>query len=120
VSSLGQEDVAVSLRGVVEAEPFGSGVEESTSSGSLTLLEEWEVPMGRQAQLDEIAVEAAANGEVDVRFGGRQYGPYSGATSATIPFDGATLVELTSVRVYHRSTDGNATTSKAQLTGRLF
>lgn len=120
VSSLGQEDVAVSLRGVVEGEPFGGGVEESTSSGNLTLLEEWEVPMGRQAQLDEIAVEAGSNGEVDVRFGGQQYGPYSGKSSATIPFDGATLTELASVRVYHRSTDGNATTSKAQLTGRLF
>jgi len=120
VSSLGQEDVAVSLRGVVEGEPFGGGVEESTSAADLQLLEEWEVPMGRQAQLGEIGVEAESNGEVDVRFGGRQFGPYRGATSATIPFDGATLVELASVRVYHRSTDGNATTTKAQLTGRLF
>lgn len=120
VSSLGQEDVAVSLRGVVEGEPFGGGVEESTSAADLQLLEEWEVPMGRQAQLDEIAVEAESNGVVDIRFGGRQFGPYSGATSATIPFDGATLVELARVKIYHRSTDGNATTSKAQLTGRLF
>lgn len=120
VSSLGQEDVAVSLRGVVEGEPFGGGTEAETSSADLTLLEEWGVPMGRQAALDEIAVEAESNGEVDVRFGGQQYGPYAGATAATIPFDGATLTELASVRIYHRSTDGNATTTKAQLTGRLF
>jgi hypothetical protein len=120
VASLGQAGVLASLGDRIEGEPFGGGTEAETSSGSMTLLDEWTIPIQRQGELDEIAAEAASNGEVVVSVDGIMFGPYSGKTSVTIPFDGAILVEDRSVRVFHRSTDGATTTSKAQLTGRLY
>jgi hypothetical protein len=119
-STLGQADVDVSLRSVVEEEPAGTGVEEATSSGSFVELASIEIPADRQAQLDEVSASIEANGEAFVAMRGLTFGPYTGKIEISVPFDGAVLLEGDEVVVYHRSTDGNATSSKGQITARLF
>jgi hypothetical protein len=119
-STIGQEDSDLSLRSVVEGEPAGFGSEASTSSGSFGVVDEAEVPVGRQGELVEVSVAIASNGEAFVATRGLRFGPYAGAVEVAIPFEDDSLVEGDRVRVYHRSTDGNATTTRAQLTLRLF
>lgn len=120
VSSLGQGDEWVSLPGVVEGEPAGEGIEATTLSAPLEELASMSVPIGRQAELDEVSVQIAANGAALIAFRGLTYGEYTGPTTATVSFNGTALIEGDDVVVYHRSVDGLETTTKAQISARLF
>lgn len=119
-STIGQSDADIPLRSVQEGEPAGFGSESNTASQAFELLDETEIPAGRQGELVEASLAIAGNGEAFVALRGIEYGPYTGAVEASIPFGNAALVEGDSVRVLHRSTDGEPTTTRAQVTLRLF
>lgn len=95
--------------------PAGFGVEASTSNSSTVLVDEYEVPSGALARLSEVSLSIASNGEASVSVGGVTFGPYSGSLDSSVPFNDAVLTGGYSIRVFHRSTDGNSTTTKAQV-----
>jgi len=97
------------------AKPAGFGTEASTSAQSFSLVDEYVVPAKSLARLREASVSLESNGEAKVSVSGTTYGPFSGATDFTIPLDPGVLTEGALVRVHHRSTDGNSTTTKATL-----
>lgn len=96
-------------------QPAGFGTEVSTSAQSFTLVDEYTAPPQTLARLREASLSLESNGEARVSVGGVVYGPYTGATDISIPLDPAVLTEGYQVRVFHQSTDGNSTTTKAQL-----
>jgi hypothetical protein len=101
-----------------EFEPFGAGVEDSTSQQTPQVLLDVEPDRDQTLILDEVAVSLAANGQAEVTLNGRSWGPYTGATDVSIPFNGAVQPYTGRVRILFQSTDGNSTTARAQVTGR--
>jgi len=101
-----------------EFEPAGTGGEGSTSSSTDVLLLEFEPDREQTFLLDEIAVSLESNGQARIAVNGVVYGPYTGATDVSLPFNGAVLPYGGLVRIRHQSTDSNTTTSKASITGR--
>jgi len=101
-----------------EFEPAGDGTEGSTSSSTDVLLLEFEPDREQTFLLDEIAVSLESNGQARIAVNGVVYGPYTGATDISLPFNGAVLPYGGLVRIRHQSTDSNTTTSKAMITGR--
>lgn len=95
--------------------PGGFGTEASTSSTSMVLLDSYTVDAGDLARLGSASLSIQANGEAQVSVGGTEYGPYTGATDIEIPLEPSVLTAGYQVRVHHRSTNGNSTTTKAQL-----
>lgn len=95
--------------------PAGFGTEASTSAQSFSEVDEYTVPAGALARLREASLSLESNGEARLSVGGTVYGPYTGATDISIPLDPCVLTEGYQVRVFHQSTDGNSTTTKAQL-----
>lgn len=97
-------------------EPAGFGTEASTSSTSDVDLDSYRVPLGRTGRLVEAALAIASNGEASVHVNGTTYGPFTGSLEVSLPFDGAYLVEGSTVKVTHESTDGASTTTRANVT----
>jgi hypothetical protein len=96
-------------------QPAGFGTEASTSAQSFSEVASYTVPSQTLARLREATLSIESNGEARVSVGGVVYGPYTGAVDVSIPLDPAVLTEGYQVRVFHQSTDGNSTTTKAQL-----
>jgi hypothetical protein len=116
----GETDIANALAALVGGRPSGSGGEVSTSSGVFVRAAQFAAPKNKRVEIDEIAVAPSSNGAVRVDLAGRRFGPYSGAVDVRLPFDGAVLDPGDLVVVSHRSTDGNATETLYQLTGRRY
>jgi hypothetical protein len=95
--------------------PGGFGTEASTSSTTLVLLDSYTVDAGDLARLRSASLSLESNGEAQVTVAGAEYGPYTGASDIEIPLEPSVLTAGYQVRVHHRSTDGNSTTTKAQL-----
>lgn len=102
-----------------EFEPFGSGVESTTSQQSPQVVLDLTPDRDRTLVLDEVAVSTESNGQVEVTLNGQSFGSYTGGTDVTIPFAGAVMPFTGRVRILHESTDGNDVTTKAQVSGRL-
>lgn len=96
-------------------QPAGFGTEATQSSQVFGTVAEYTVPPKTLARLREATLSIASNGEAVISVAGTRYGPYFGAVDVTIPLDPAVLTEGYQVRVAHRSTDGNSTTTRAQL-----
>jgi hypothetical protein len=101
-----------------EFEPSGTGVEGSTTTQTNQELVDFAPARGSTYLVDEIAVSLESNGAATVSINGDTYGEFTGATDVTIPFDGGKLPYGGHIRVFHRSTDGNTTTTKALVIGR--
>lgn len=95
--------------------PAGFGTEASRSTQSFGLLDEYEVPAGSVAHLREASLSIESNGEAKISVAGTTYGPYTGSLDISVPLDPAILTPGSKVRVHHQSTDGNSTTTRAQL-----
>lgn len=93
--------------------PAGFGTEASTAVQSMQLLDEYQVPPGTAGRLREVALSIESNGEAKVSVSGTIYGPFTGAVDFSIPLDDAVLSPGYEIRVFHQSTDGNTTTTKA-------
>jgi len=96
--------------------PGGFGTEATTSSTAFALVDSYEVEAGELAELKEASLSIASNGEATLSVAGTEYGPFSGSVDVSIPLEPAVLTAGYQVRAFHRSTDGNATTTKALLT----
>ena len=120
VPEYGETDVGNALAALVGGKPWGGGAEVSTSSQTFVRAAQFSVPRDERVEIDEIAVAPASNGAVRVDLAGRRFGPYSGAVDVRLPFDGAVVDDGDLVVVWHRSTDGNQTTTLYQLVGRRY
>jgi len=96
-------------------QPAGFGSEVSTSAQSSELVDEYVVPAQTLAEVTEVAVSLEANGQARLSVSGVSYGPYTGATDVTVDLSGSQLTAGSRVRVFHQSTDGNSTTTLAQV-----
>lgn len=96
-------------------QPAGFGTEASRSAQSFALLEEYTVPAKTLGYLRELSLSIESNGEAVVSVAGVRYGPYTGSTDVSVPLDPAVLTEGHQIRVHHQSTDGNSTTTQAQV-----
>jgi hypothetical protein len=96
-------------------QPAGFGEEASTSQQSFQEIAQYTVPAKSLSRLREASLSIESNGEAKVTVSGTTYGPYTGATDVSVPLDPAVLTEGHQVRVFHQSTDGNSTTTLAQL-----
>jgi len=95
--------------------PGGFGTEASTSSSSFVLVDSYEVDAGEIAELQEASLSIASNGEAKVSVAGTEYGPFSGGVDVSVPLEPGVLTAGYQVRAFHRSTDGNSTTTRALL-----
>ena len=95
--------------------PAGFGTEATTSDQASVLIDEYVVPPRTVAEVTEVALSVASNGQARVSVSGVTYGPYTGAADVTVPLDGSQLTEGDRVRVFHQSTDGTETSTLAQL-----
>jgi hypothetical protein len=95
--------------------PAGFGTEASTSQQSSVEIDEYVVPAGSIAEITEVALSLEANGQATVAASGVSYGPYGGAVDVSVPLEGSRLTPGDRVRVVHQSTDGNSTTTLAQV-----
>lgn len=93
--------------------PAGFGTESSTTNTSFQLLDEYSVPQLTISRMRELALSIEANGEAKVSVAGTTYGPFTGAVDFSVPLEDAVLSQGYQVRVHHRSTDGNSTTTRA-------
>lgn len=93
--------------------PAGFGTEASTSSTSFQLIDEYSVPADSVGRLSELSISIQSNGEAKVSVSGTTFGPFTGALDVTIPLTNSTLTEGYDIRAFHRSTDGNSTTTRA-------
>jgi len=95
--------------------PAGFGTEASTSSTSSELIEEYQVPAKSLAEVTEVSVSLESNGQATLSVSGVTFGPFTGATDVSVDLSGSTLTAGDRVRVFHESTDGNSTTTLAQV-----
>jgi hypothetical protein len=65
------------------------------------------------ARVRSASVSLDADGEALIGVDGTTFGPFSGGVDVEIPLDPSVLVEGGLVRVLHRSTSGNSTTTRA-------
>lgn len=93
--------------------------EASTSSQSFEPLASVEVPTDAIGRLDEVSAAVQANGAVKVRGEPFDADEITGQTDVTFPSRGGYLSEQATIRVDHRSTDGNSTTTKAIISVRV-
>lgn len=93
--------------------PAGFGTEASTSSTSFQLLDTYTVPGGSLAKLGEASLSIASNGEAKIGVAGTEFGPFTGAVDITVGLAPSTLTKGYQVKVFHRSTDGASTTTRA-------
>lgn len=113
----GARGVSVEERPVPDVDQFGKpagfGTEASTSSTSFSEVDRYEVDGGDLARVRSADLAIESNGEAQVGVGGTTFGPFTGSVDVSIPLDPSVLVEGGLVRVLHRSTDGNSTTTRA-------
>lgn len=95
--------------------PAGFGTEASTSQQSSVEIASYVVPAGALAEITEVALSLEGNGQATVAVSGVSYGPYTGAVDVAVPLEGSRLTAGDRVRVFHQSTDGNSTTTLAQV-----
>jgi hypothetical protein len=93
--------------------PAGFGTEAATTSTSFVEVDSYNVPAGSLARVRSASLSLEPNGEAQVGVDGTTYGPFTGGLDVEIPLDPSVLVEGGLVRVLHRSTDGNSTTTRA-------
>jgi hypothetical protein len=93
--------------------PTGFGTEATTSSTDPVLLDSYQVPADHVARLSELALSISSNGQASVTVSGVQYGPFTGATDVSIPLQNGVLPPGYRVEVWHESTDGSDTTTRA-------
>jgi hypothetical protein len=105
------DDLAYSVEALPT--PAGSGGEFSTSLQTPQEAIEYTVPPETVGRLREISLSLEANGEAKIEVAGSTYGPFTGAVDYTVPLDDAVLPPGYQVRVFHQSTDGTTTTTKA-------
>jgi len=93
--------------------PAGFGTEASRSAQTFDVLDEYTVPDGHVARLQELSVSIESNGEAKVSVAGTTYGPFTGAVDVSVPLEDAVLTPGYQIRVHHQSTDGTSTTTRA-------
>jgi hypothetical protein len=93
--------------------PAGFGTEASTSSTSFEVLDTYSVPAGSLARVRSASVSLDSEGEALIGVDGTTFGPFTGGVDVEVPLDPSVLVEGGLVRVLHRSTSGNSTTTRA-------
>jgi len=93
--------------------PAGFGEEVETSDTKTQVVASYEPPENSIARLGEVSVSIESNGEALVSVSGTVYGPFTGSLDVAVPLDTAVLSPGYQVRVFHQSTDGNSTTTRA-------
>jgi hypothetical protein len=93
--------------------PAGFGTESSTSMTSFVEVGTYQVPNGGLAELREASLSIQGNGEALIGVDGVTFGPFTGSVDISVPLEPSVLTEGGLVRVLHRSTDGNSTTTRA-------
>jgi len=95
--------------------PAGFGTEASTSDQTSVLVDEYVVPAQSIAEITDISVAISGNGQATIAAPGVSYGPFTGGVDISVPLEGSKLSPGDRVRVFHQSTDGNSTTTRALL-----
>jgi hypothetical protein len=95
--------------------PDGFGTEASRSAQSFAVIDDYIVPAGHVARIREAALSIESNGEAFISINGTRFGPFTGAGDVSVPLDPGILPPGYRVSAVHQSTDGNSTTTQAQL-----
>jgi hypothetical protein len=94
-------------------QPAGFGTEAATAATTFEEVDSYSVGPSDLARIRSASLSIESNGEALVGVDGTTFGPFTGAVDVDVPLDPSVLTEGGLVRVLHRSTDGNSTTTRA-------